>query len=193
MGRDSELRRLLDEAATFGRDPAGTTIGELLHEAGDEALAHGRGAARSYFARSLRWYTERLRGSGATYADSFATANLSYALGRWQDAAALLGPSPVSPDEIGMAGLIAVHLGRIGEGRAIASRLAADRTPYQFGGPYVGQARIAGLLGDTVTALTALQNAFKAGRVYDLWIHRVPELALLRSNPKFQDLVRPKQ
>ena len=75
MGRDAELSRLLDESATLNRDPAGTTIGALLREAGEEALAHGRApAARTYFGRALRWYADRIRDRGATHADSIATA-----------------------------------------------------------------------------------------------------------------------
>jgi len=192
LGRDAELTRLLDQSATLNRDPAGTTLGGLLREAGEEALAHGRaGAAKTYFGRSLQWYIDRIRDAGVTHADSIATANVFYALGRWKEAAALIEPSPEAAEEIGLIGLIDVQLGRTQEARTIASRLAGDRRPYQFGAPFLAEARIAGLLRDTVTALAAVQNAFKAGRHYDLWIHRTPELAVLRSNPRFQDLVRP--
>jgi len=194
MGRDAELDRLLDESATLSGDPAGTSVGALLREAGDEALAHGQAdAAKTYFVRGLQWYTDRSRDAGVTHADSIATANILYALGRWKEADALVEPNTEAAEEIGLLGLIAVKLGRPQEARAIESRLARDRRPYQFGAPYLAEARIAGLLRDTVTALEALRNAFKAGRQYDLWIHRTPELAVLRSNPEFQELVRPKR
>jgi len=194
MGRDEDLGKLLDQSATLGRDPAGTTVATLLHEAGDEALAHGRpAAARAYFERSLRWYQDRLRAGAATHADTMETANLLYALGRWKEAAPLVGPSPESVDQIGLAGLLAARQGRVDEARALASRLAADRRPYQFGEAPVEEARITALLGDTATALAALRNAFQAGRHYDLWIHRTPEFAILRSSPEFQELTRPKR
>ena len=194
LARTSELDALLRQAGDLGRDPYGTSPGSVLREAGDESLAHGQAAAaRTYFARSLRWYTDRMNGHSASHADSMVTANLFYALGAWKESVALVGPTPAASEDIGLLGLLEVRLGRSDEGRRIALRLGADRSPYQFGGGFLAQARIAGLLRDTMMALNAVENAFKAGREYDLWIHRTPELALLRSNRRFQDLVTPKR
>jgi hypothetical protein len=193
LGRDSELQRLLGQAAAMGRDPYGTTLGGLLHQAGEEALAHGRPlASNAHFLQSRQWYNDRMRGPAATRADTVAAASLAYELRQWDEAAELLGPDPKGPAELGLAGRIAARRGRADEARTIASRLAADRRPYQFGGPSLAEARIAGVLRDTVMTLRALANAFKAGREYDLWIHRTPEFAWLRSNPAFQQLVGPK-
>ena len=95
-----------------------------------------------------------------------------------------------TPEEIGLAGRVAVRLGRGGAARTLAARLAADHRPYQFGRPALAEARIAGALRDTVLTLKALAEAFKDGREYDLWIHRTPEFAWLRHEPAFQALVR---
>jgi hypothetical protein len=194
LGRDAEVQRLLAEAARLSRDPYGTTLGGLLREVAEEAIAHNRGAeARRYLGQSLRWYTDRAKTAVATRADTLTAANLLYALERWAEAAALLGPSPKGPEEIGLAGLIAARRGQPGAARAAAARLAADRTPYQFGAPFLAEARIAAVLGDTAVALTALQDAFKSGHDYEVWIHRTREFAVLRSNPAFMNLVHLKR
>ena len=82
-----------------------------------------------------------------------AAANILYMLGRWEEASELIGPHPTTPEDLGLAGMIAVQLKQIKEARAIASRLEADRRPYQLGAPQLAQARIAALLGDTAMAL----------------------------------------
>lgn len=104
----------------------------------------------------------------------------------------MIGLDPRGPEEVGLAGRVAARLGRTDEARAIAARLVAERRPYQFGGPALAEARIAGVLRDTVMTLRALANAFKDGQEYDLWIHRTPEFAWLRSNAEFKQLVEPK-
>jgi tetratricopeptide (TPR) repeat protein len=192
LGRDSELERLIGQAARMGPDPYGTTLGGLLRQAGEEAVAHGRPVmSRAYFVRSQRWYADRMQQSAATRADTMAAAELAYNLGELEHAAGLLGREPAAPEEIGLAGRIAVRRGRSDEARVLAARLEADRRPHQFGGPSLAAARIGGVLRDTVVTLRALANAFRAGREYDLWIHRTPEFAWLRLNPEFQLLVRP--
>jgi tetratricopeptide (TPR) repeat protein len=193
LGRDAEMERLLADAATMEPDPYGTTLGGLLRQAGQEALAHGRPlASNSYFLRSRTWYDARLGVPHATRADTTSAADLAYELGQWEQAASLLGPDLSTPEEIGLAGRIAARRGRSEKARVLAGQLEADRRPYQFGRPSLAEARIGGALRDTVMTLRALANAFKDGREYDLWIHLTPEFGWLRRNPEFQLLVRPK-
>jgi hypothetical protein len=194
LGRDRELERLIREADRMGPDPYGTTLGGLLRQAGEEALAHGRPVmSTALFLRSQRWYVRRIQGPDASRADTLAAAELAYDLGQLGQAAGLLGAGREAPEEIGLAGRIAARLGRSDEARALAARLEADHRPYQIGRPSLAAARIGGALRDTVMTLRALANAFMAGREYDLWIHRTPEFAWLRPNREFQLLVRPKR
>jgi hypothetical protein len=192
-GEDSELNRLLTGAAQLGSDPYGVTLGSLLREAGDEAQAHGRSqTGAGYYQRSLDWHLIRLRNASATHADSVATANLLYALGRWRESDALLHADGTVAEEVGLRGMLAARLGKVEEASAIATRLGADGRPHQLGAPFLAQARVAGVLRDTALALSAIREAFSHGRHYDLWIHRTPELGLLRPNRVYQELVRPK-
>jgi hypothetical protein len=193
LGRDAEVEQLLKQAALLEPDPARTNPGVLANEAGEEALAHGREeAARAYFELAASWYAARVKARGANRSDSLAFANLMYALSEWHGALALLS-SASGPDALGLRGRIAARTARPAAAREAIAQLASDRTPYQFGGPSVEQARISALLGDTAAALDALQTAFRKGRVYDLWIHRTTEFAGLRTNQRFQDLVRLKR
>jgi tetratricopeptide (TPR) repeat protein len=192
-GDTSGLDRLLGDAARLGSDRYGVTLGSLLREAADEALAHGRSQmAARYYQRSLDWYLRRLHDPSAAHSDSVTAANLLYAVGRWQQAEAVLHADGAAAEEVGLRGLLAARMGRVDEARAIANALGADRRPHQLGAPFLAQARVAGLLLDTVLALSAVREAFSHGRHYDLWIHRTPELAILRSNPAFRELVRAK-
>ena len=131
MGRDAELSRLLDESATLNRDPAGRPSARCSvrparrrsHTAGPLLAGPTSG---ELCAGILIGFAIR----GATHADSIATANVLYGLGRWKEAAPLAEPSPGAAEEIGLAGLIAAQVGRIQEARAIESGLAEDRRPY---------------------------------------------------------------
>jgi tetratricopeptide (TPR) repeat protein len=193
-GKHAELERVLREAVRLSPDPYGTSYGTILRDAGEEAAAHrGQPAGRPYLRRSLLWYVDRLRDSSASRRDTVAAAALLYELGESPRAAALLGSNPRGVEEVGLAGLIAASSRRVVEAESIATSLREDVRKHQLGAPYLAEARIEGLLGDTAAALGAFERAFRTGRHYDLWIHRTPELALLHNHPRYLELIRPKQ
>ena len=193
LGRDADVSSLLVDAARMKDDQNGTTLGSLLWEAGDELRAHGRPApADSLFAQASRWYAKRLDSSHSSRPDSLSLANVLYALGRDAEAASLLSETSGDIETLSLRGLIAAHSHRVDDARSTMARLAESRRPYQFGASEIARARIAALLGDSTEALSALREAFASGKEYDLWIHRMPEFASLRSNPAFIAMVRPR-
>jgi hypothetical protein len=71
-------------------------------------------------------------------------------------------------------------------------RLEAMPRRYSFGEPTFWLAKIAAARGGRETAVALLRKAFDEGMVYDLWLHRDPELEPLRPLAEFQALLRPK-
>ncbi len=71
--------------------------------------------------------------------------------------------------------------------------LARARQPFNFGGHYTALARIAAALGRDSEALRLSTVAIAAqGRMFRANAHLLPEFASLRRNPKFQQLIRPR-
>ena len=194
LGRTSELTLLLDDAARMKDDRNGTSLGLLLREAGAELRAHGHlAAAESMFARGTDWYTKRLGSSPVAAADSLALARLLYDRGSVKEAAALMPRNSADAETVGLSGMIDARSNRVDNARAAMARLTADKRPYQFGEPQIALARIAALLGDSAIAISALREAFAAGKEYDLWIHRTSEFDGIRTNTAFVELVRPRR
>jgi predicted Zn-dependent protease len=188
-----ELTAELHAAEQLAPDPLPLTLGDLLQEAGEELRAHGYPArADQLFRQARSWYLAPNRGANATW----KLAQLAYGLRDWQEARilvdSLLAQQPANSDYRGVSGLISARLGRRDLAEAVARSFAADQRPYQLGAPSLYRARIAAVLGDRDTAVTRLREAFAKGTVYDLWLHRDPDLESLRGFPPYEALVRPK-
>ena len=190
--RETSLATILREAQLLKDDPYGTTLGALMREGSEEALAHDRPVvADSLRARSVVWYRERVRTHGAP-ADSLALSALLLSSGRAAEASTLLVGKDSMPQVMELRGLIAANAGRTEEARAIVRHLERNTGPYQFGARDLSRAKILSLLGDTAAALTALEAAISAGHEYDLWLHRAPEFASIRHTARFTILTHRK-
>ncbi|HEV8356329.1 MAG TPA: serine/threonine-protein kinase [Gemmatimonadales bacterium] len=199
LGRTAELDSSVSTAERLPPDPTGYTAGRLLQEAALELLAHGRpDDARRYFARSLSWTMLRRGRDSGSAEERYATAEVLAALGRPIEAAAILdtllrppgGGSPAA--YLGLRGVIGARGGNEALADSMVRRLEAMPRRYSFGEPTFWLAKIAAARDGRETAVALLRKAFEEGMVYDLWLHRDPELESLRPLAGFQALLRPK-
>ena len=184
-GRFADMDRTLSTAATLPADPFGWTVGLLLTEAADEALAHGHpGEARQLLARAASWYM-----TDTTRAGKFALAQVAYKQGRLRDAGALLDElqslEPDNPAYAGVAGLVMARSGDSASALRMASSLTTDPAPYQFGRARLYRARIEASLGHRERATASLTEAVRQGMAFGAWLHRDADLASLRGMPEF--------
>lgn len=193
LGRLALLQQILADGARAADDPIGTTAGSMLIEAADESAAHGHArVAEGLWNDASIWFTRRLASESANRTDSIDASRALYALGRWSQAQRVLPRDTIDPTVLALSGLLAVAQNDTQLLAATKERLIADRRPYLFGAPQVALARIAAQQGDTALALSALREAFRRGKEYDLWIHRTPEFDSLRNLASFRELVRRK-
>lgn len=184
-GRFADMERTLSTAATLPADPFGWTVGLLLTEAADEALAHGHpGEARQLLARAASWYA-----ADTTQAGQFALAQVAYKQGRLRDAGALLQElrslDPDNPAHAGVAGLVMARSGDSASASRIAASLTTDPEPYQFGRAMLYRARIEASLGHRNLAASSFSDAVRQGMGFGAWLHRDADLASLRGMPEF--------
>jgi tetratricopeptide (TPR) repeat protein/TolB-like protein len=192
LDRVPALEQLIARASTLPPGPYGTSMQQLLLEAGDELRAHGDSLqARSFYQRVLK--ADRSATEGSKPEQLLMRAAAERGLGRWGEvensARALLRVDSLAPEYRGLLGTALVHLGRKTEAAAILSVVGNDRRPYLFGVPQLAQARIAAALGDSDAAISHMTQSFAQGRQFDLWVHRDSDFDVLRSLPRFQALV----
>lgn len=190
-GELSQLDALVRQAAGMPRDPIGFDNGILLVEAAEELNAHGRPeAARDYLRRARAW----LLTQPDNPAMRWRLAQVNYALGRWAEARTLIQALRASDarniDWLAMSGLLDARTSRAAAARAVMDTLRLVKRAYDRGASPTYRARIAAVLGDKDVAVSQLQEAFAAGRAYQLWLHRDPDLILLRGQPQYDQLVR---
>jgi serine/threonine-protein kinase len=186
-GRIAELTLAMRNADTLRADPGQWDQGHLYAELAEELKAHGNGTeAIAYAQLACDWIRKNAN-------SPIRLAHAYYALGRWQDAAGALAPlrkaDPERDDLRGLAGLIAARTGDSVSARALADSLLARRQPYDRGVASEYRARIAGALGDNAAALRLVREALSEGGAYDLWLHRDPDLAAIRGDPAFAQLL----
>jgi tetratricopeptide (TPR) repeat protein len=115
-------------------------------------------------------------------------------VGEWDTAEVLLralaDEFPAALSVRGALGTLAARRGDRAEAMLIDSWLASLERPYLYGNNTYWRARIASLLGDNVTAVELLHQAFREG--YHRWweLHMEPDLVPLRGDPAFRELMR---
>lgn len=193
-GEVRELRQTLRDAQQLPPEPVGgyhLNYGDLIAEAAAELAAHGhQPESGAFHENALAWYSAT-RDLPAGREDR---ARMTYALSRWTEAGlladSLLAVDPGSLEIRGLRALIAARLGQRAVAGRIATELAADRHPYQFGLSTLYRARIAAVLGEPDSSLALLRQALGEGKDYDLWLHRDPDFASLRRSESYQVIVR---
>ncbi|HEX7049292.1 MAG TPA: serine/threonine-protein kinase [Longimicrobiales bacterium] len=189
---DRELGRL--ERLPASRD--GGSPPDLLIRLANELEAHGHPArAREVLRRALQWQRAHRR-DAERHADAlYDLARTLHRLG--DDAAAeplfarLAAGHPADPRYPAYQAIIAARRGRIADARRIAERLRALRAPYDHGLTSYMRARIASQSGDRSLALALLRQALAEGFESRTTLHADPELAPLRDEPGFRELLRP--
>lgn len=196
MGRSDELDDLLDqvvEAASTAR----LTAGGVLAEAARELRTHGHAEqADAVVRRALAWHRGRPPGEASTRRARQELADALYLAGQWEEARAIYGALASewlpSPRVLGRLGTIAARMGE--RERALeASALLATNARHWLGNPReehtMARARIAATLGDAEQALLLLRQY---GGPWGI-DHADMDLESLWGDPRFQDLLRPKQ
>ena len=197
LGRTSELRKVLDHAASLPADPSGVTPADLALEGGTELLAHGRASDAS-----------RVLNDGLTWLQSFAAAHpvgldqrlararLRYALGDWRtaadSAAALAREAPTRSDILGVAGAAVARAGDHVYARQLLGSIAGLPRPYDMGIVSQNVARVLMSLGMRDSAIAMLRRSAEEGHEFDVWAHRDVDFAPLRGDTAFANAVRPR-
>lgn len=212
LGRGADALRRLEELLDRPTDPF-YTRGELIWLLGRELQEHGQeDAARTAFARALRWYDARPAAERATPARRGRRAEVLYALAKWEEARehfeSLWAERPGEPnpigdkgglglsrlgevDYLGYLGALAARRGDDAAARAADSKLAELRQPHLLGRHTYWRARIAALRGERDHAVMLLRESLLQGRTH-LVLHAEADFASLRDVPEFQALARPR-
>jgi tetratricopeptide (TPR) repeat protein len=201
-GAPGSIDALRDGLAELARMPAtsggGVSAPLLLLQTAEELEVHGlaalaREAARyALAADSARSPAERER-------LAFERARAYYLLGEYSEAKRIIERlaqqsrnNPHQRDFTGMLGLIAAHDGRRAEAAAVDARLQDMDVPYDQGRTTYARARVAAALGDAPQALGLLQQSMREGVAW-YTPHSDPELRPLRDDPRFVQLMRPRE
>lgn len=162
-----------------------------------ELHAHGEAdAAQRLFARSLGWFLDPPADVTPTPAFRRALAEALH-LAREHDRAltVLTALAEDWPDDIALQGRLGTNAALRGdrpEAERISAWLEALDRPYMLGANTLWRARIAALLGDTDRAVDLVSDAFAQGRTDWIALHTDPDLASLRRNRRFRELIRAK-
>lgn len=195
LGRLADARRAMDEMVRqyAAVKVEGVRLMGLLEGMGQELAVHGHGAAaQDAYARAIAWAKAR-PAEQQTRDDRRELAGVLNSAGHWDEALALyrsLAAQDSSDEEVHAAlGDLAARRGDRREAGRVDRWLAARGGRYA-GRPYF-RARIAGLLGEPETAMGLLRLATEGG--FPRWrdAHTDPDLAPLRSDPAFQQWIRP--
>jgi tetratricopeptide (TPR) repeat protein len=191
------LERTLDQLVGM-RPPRGSTptsIPTIRIALAQELMAHGQPApARQVLLRSVAWQRARPRAEQAREDARRDLGEALYLLGDYAAAEPVVEGLTVDRPEnaryLALRSLIALRLGRRAEAVQAFDRIAELKSTYGRDEPTYARAQIAAQLGDTAAALRLLQESLTKG-----WtttdIHADPDLAPLRGNARFKELLKP--
>jgi len=197
LGQVDSLEPTLDHVVGI-RAPRGwppLSISTIRVALAQELMAHGQpDAARQVLSRSVAWQRARPPAEQAREDARRDLAEALYLLGKYVDAEPVVKrltmDHPENARYLALHGLIALRLGRRAEAIQASDRLGDMKSIYGRDEPTYARAQIAAQLGDTAAALTLLQESLTKG-----WtatdIHADPDLAPLRGNARFQELLKP--
>ncbi len=202
LGRVTDVDKVMDVMIRqLGANQQGLSVVSLLESAGLELAAHGHAsAAQLAFERAIAWLEARSSEQQATHDARRALAGVLNSAGRWDEALALYS-SVVAADTDDVnarakLGNLAARRGDRAEAEQVDRWLTArgrlDKSAGSEAFALYRRARIAGLLGQRARATGLLREAVQKG--FSEWdaAHRDPDLAPLRSEPAFQEWIRPK-
>lgn len=196
MGDMDGLENVFQAAGTSPATGSGNTVGTYLTLAAAELKGHGHTqAGAEMYHRAADWYENAGdavsgRGHRQWYALSLLGAE------RFRDAVAvadgLLAANPDDEWAHGMAGLAAARQGdreRAAQETAHMVNLAPNRVPPWLPGQmgYMLAAE-----GRAEEAVASLKSAMNQGWAFNPWWHRDPAFDLIRDDPAFKELIRPK-
>jgi tetratricopeptide (TPR) repeat protein len=197
LGRIEEMRVLLDALPVLGlRYNRYGTPQAIWSIAAIELRAHGYGeAAEDYTSRAIEGFRERMvQDSSRDWRPQLAV-NL-YRAGEYAEAYEILvelhEESPAAIRAWGNMGACAARLGRREEAQLISDSLAKWNLMYVPGRKAHFRARISAILGDHGRAVELLREAISNGVGYSVWQHTSELAILLRDNPAYQELMRPR-
>jgi DNA-binding SARP family transcriptional activator len=196
LGDTDAVGRIGDEAVALGSDRF-ISAGEVLFTAARELSAHAQPtAAADMLARAIDWQRDRSSIGSLTVPDRLALARMHYEADEWPEAAELLTSlqleRPADTDVLGSAGTLAARTGNEAAARGALSALRAKTGRFHYGRHLLWAARIAAVLGDTVTALSLLRGAFARGCGHDIALHTDIDLSCLSTDERYREMLRPK-
>jgi DNA-binding SARP family transcriptional activator len=196
LGDLDAVTRAADEAVALAADRF-ATAGDVLLVAAQELRAHGHpAAAAAMLARGIEWQRERFAEGAAAVGDRLTLLRMQYDAGQWVAARDTLAAARAELgdglDVIGFTGTLAIRLGDASAARASLATLRAKTGRFHYGRHLLWAARISAVLGDADSAIAHLRGAFARGCPYGVELHTDVDLALLASDPRFRELLRPK-
>jgi tetratricopeptide (TPR) repeat protein len=194
LGRVGELEALVGEGAT--RSARDIEPDRLMADAADELRAHGHTEAAAAMWRSLlAWYEALPPEKAGTREHRAGLATALESLGQLAAARriveGLARQSPPSSAYTGWLGELAARDGDRQAAMSYADTLARVSAPYRFGVDHLNRARIAALLGERITAMALLREAYAAGQ--PIPAHPDWNMDSLRSYAPFIALMRPRE
>jgi tetratricopeptide (TPR) repeat protein/TolB-like protein len=191
MGRLDAVDSVLSVMASLppmnGHDPALRPVW-----AAAELRAHGLEAeAKAMFDEAIARFPTR-----TTSTSPYNLGRAYYLARRWEEAEPILRDLVAArPDNLAYLTLYGVTLAKRGDRNGaleIVDRLGEVERSNLRGANIMDQAVITAALGDADEALRLFQEAFDDGAPHGVWIHRDPALDDMRSDPRFQALMRPR-
>ena len=202
LGRVADVDKVIDVMIRqLGANQEGLSVVSLLESAGLELAAHGHAsAAQQAFERAIAWLRARSSEQQATHDAQRALAGVLNSAGRWDEALALYtSVVTADSDDVNARAKLGNLAARRGD-RAVAEQVdrwltargLLDKSAGSEALTLYRRGRIAGLLGQRARAIGLLRESVQKG--FSEWgaAHRDPDLAPLRSDPAFQEWIRPK-
>jgi tetratricopeptide (TPR) repeat protein len=197
LGRVDEVLRQLDrlEAMPHAVGNAKSTFA-ILVSLSAECSAHGQtDAAQQVLLRAVDW--QRSRSQDRLTPDAWTDlARAFYLLGKYDEAARIISrltsDDPRNPQAIVLEALLAARKnGRSGALQHAEDRLRVLKRRYDWGRTTYARAQLAAQMGDADVALLLLRQAFEQGVAHSPEQHADAMFTTLRSDPRFQALLRP--
>lgn len=194
LGRVAELESRLD--ALEALSTSGGALPPMLSALADELDVHGQAdAARRVGVRLLTLPP----GDGTAAEDRIERATRAHVLallGRETVVDTLLAglaeEAPAEPDYPASRGILAARQGRQADASRAEAQLRASARAYDWGRTPYARAQLAVALGDHDRALALLREALAQGLPYGPALHADAAFAPLRADPRFRELLRPK-